>query len=111
LLEPFDGAPETVDLVGPSYTVDELARIVGEAVGRRLTIVDVPAATRQAAFESWMSAQAAQAMVETLDCLGSGRAGPRSERRVAGSTRLEQVLRATLDAGGGPYRRAEEVLA
>jgi uncharacterized protein YbjT (DUF2867 family) len=93
LLEPAEREHEVVDLVGPSYSALDMARIVGETVGRALMVVDVPAAEREAAFGRWMSPEAARAMVETLDAIGSGRAAPRGARSLQGATRLEQVLR------------------
>jgi uncharacterized protein YbjT (DUF2867 family) len=92
LLEPIQGEHEIVDLTGPSYSVLDMARIAGEAVGRRLAVVDVPAGEREAAFRRWMSPEAARAMVETLDCIGSGHAPARGIRSLHGPTRLEQVL-------------------
>jgi uncharacterized protein YbjT (DUF2867 family) len=96
LLEPAPVTSEIVDLVGPTYSPNRVALQLGDALGRTLSIVDVPAAGQEAMFRQWMSRDAARAMVETLACLASGRitlAGDRVER---GQTRLEQVLRAAL---------------
>jgi uncharacterized protein YbjT (DUF2867 family) len=96
LLQPSAQHREIIDLSGPLYSPLDMARTAGEVLGRRLTLMDVPAAARQAAFSSWMSPEAARAMVETLDCIGSGRAPLLGERSLRGTTPLEQVLQASL---------------
>jgi uncharacterized protein YbjT (DUF2867 family) len=93
LLEPPRAASEIVDLIGPTYSPNRMALQLGEALGRPVSVVDVPAAGQEAMLQRNMSRDAARAMVETLACLASGRillAGNRIER---GQTRLEQVLR------------------
>lgn len=96
LLQHPEREREIVDLSGPSYSTAEMAKIAEDVLGRPLTVVDVPAAAREQAFASWMSAEAAKAMVETLDCIGAGRAPALGERTLRGGTRLEQVLEASL---------------
>jgi uncharacterized protein YbjT (DUF2867 family) len=98
LLEPARAASEIVDLVGPTYSPNRMALQLGNALGRTLSMVDVPAAGQETMLRQWMSRDAARAMVETLACLASGRivlAGDRIER---GQTQLEQVLRTALSA-------------
>lgn len=96
LLEHAPREPEIVDLVGPSYSVLDMAAVAGELLGRSLSVVDVPALQQEQAFGQWMSAEAARAMVETFACLSSGRAVPQAARVLRGQTRLDQVLRAAL---------------
>jgi uncharacterized protein YbjT (DUF2867 family) len=96
LLEPAPVASEIVDLVGPTYSPNRVALQLGDALGRTLSIVDVPAAGQEAMFRQWMSRDAARAMVETLACLASGRTTLDGDRVERGQTRLEQVLRAAL---------------
>jgi uncharacterized protein YbjT (DUF2867 family) len=105
LLESARATSEIVDLIGPTYSPNRMASKLGEALGRPVSIVDVPAAGQEAMLRQWMSRDAARAMVETLACLASGRillAGDRIER---GQTPLEQVLRAALS--GRPAAPAE----
>jgi NAD(P)H dehydrogenase (quinone) len=96
LLEPASSETEVVDLVGPSYSPTEMAVVTGQVLGRALSLVDVPRTRQEQTFGQWMSAEAARAMSETFECLGSGRALLQGERTFCGQTRLEQVLRAAL---------------
>lgn len=92
LLEPLRAASEIVDLIGPTYSPNRMALQLGVALGRPVSIVDVPPAGQEAMLQRNMSRDAARAMVETLACIASGRillAGNRIER---GQTRLEQLL-------------------
>lgn len=103
LLEPSPARAEIVDLTGPHYTPAEMALIVGSVIGRPISVEDVAAAQQEQLFRSWMSREAARAMVQTLACLGSGRVVLRGARVEPGHTRLEQVLRAALqDAEARP---------
>jgi NAD(P)H dehydrogenase (quinone) len=99
LLEPAPRETEIVDLVGPSYSPTEMAAVVGELLGRPLAIVDVPADRQEQSLRQAMSAEAARAMIETLECLGSGRALRQGQRTLHGQTRLDQVLRTALSEG------------
>ena len=92
LLEPPRARREVVDLVGPTYSPAQIALKLGEKVGRTLSIIDVPTAGQQPMLRQWMSHDAARAMVETLSCLGSGRAVLSGDRVARGDMRLEQVL-------------------
>jgi hypothetical protein len=71
LLEPSRRDREIVDLLGPCYTPGEIADALARVVGRRVDAVHVPAASQVEQFQQWMSPEAATAMVETLQCLGS----------------------------------------
>jgi len=96
LLEPAPSESQVVDLLGPSYSSTEMAAVAGQVLGRALSVVDVPLTQQEQMFRSWMSPEAAQAMIETFACLGSERALPQSQRTLHGKTRLDQVLRAAL---------------
>jgi hypothetical protein len=59
-----------------------------------------------------MSPEAALAMVETFQCLGSDRLASNADRVERGTTRLEQVLRAALaGVASTPAAHATEVPA
>jgi hypothetical protein len=95
-LQPGRARREVVDLVGPAYSAEQMSALLGESIGRQLSIVDVPRGAQEHTFGRWMSRDAARAMVETIACLGSGNivlAGDRLER---GTTLLPQVLRTAL---------------
>jgi hypothetical protein len=101
LLAPPRGDHEIIDLLGPAYTATEIGNALEQAVGRRVSALHVPAASQREQFQHWMSPEAALAMVETFQCLGSARLGANGDRVERGTTRLEQVLRAAL-AGAAP---------
>jgi uncharacterized protein YbjT (DUF2867 family) len=113
LLEPPRRDSELVDLLGPGYTPGEIADALARAVGRRVDAVQVPAASQVGQFQQWMSPEAAIAMAETLQCLGSTLRGaerrpgpdrplgsahlePNTHRVEQGKTQLDQVLRAAV---------------
>ena len=102
LLETRTAGRELIDVVGPSYTADGMAAELGTALGRSLKIQDVPRTQQAALFGRWMSAEAAAAMVETLGLLESGRAPLNGDRRVHGTTRLDQVLKTALSRRVSP---------
>jgi uncharacterized protein YbjT (DUF2867 family) len=96
LVEPPRAPREVVDVIGPSYSPNRIALQLGEQLGRTLSIVDVPAAGQEAMLRQWMSREAARAMVETLECLGSGRVVLSGDRIERGRLRLEELLRTAL---------------
>jgi uncharacterized protein YbjT (DUF2867 family) len=96
LLEPPRAHREIVDLVGPAYSAEQIAALLGQCIGRPLSLVDVPLMAQEQALRQYMTRDAARAMVETIECLSSGRivlAGDRLER---GATELGQVLQKAL---------------
>jgi uncharacterized protein YbjT (DUF2867 family) len=104
LLEAPRARREVVDLVGPAYSAEQMSALLGESLGRPLSIVDVPRDAQEQTFRQWMTPDAARAMVETIEILGSGQivaAGDRAER---GATGLDQVLRAALDPAAAATR-------
>jgi hypothetical protein len=56
----------------------------------------VPGDAQAQMFRQWMTAEAARAMVETIECLGSGQLVAAGDRLERGTTGLDQVLRAAL---------------
>jgi uncharacterized protein YbjT (DUF2867 family) len=84
---------EVIDVIGPSYTPEQMAALLGTALGRTLTLAHVPEPAQVVLFQQWMSPEAARAMAATFAQLGSERVpltGSRSERT---TTSLEQTLR------------------
>jgi len=92
LLEPAPPKSEIVDLLGPSYLPAQIGAELGRVLGRSLAIVDLPPGAQLEVFRRWMSAEAARAMVQTLQCLSSGAELLRGDRSLRGVTRLDQVL-------------------
>ncbi len=102
LLAPPRQRKEVVDLVGPSYSPNDIAGRLGDALGRSLSIVDVPAAHQEGMLQQWMSRDAARAMAETLACLVSGRVVLSGDRVERGPITLEETLASALSGRARP---------
>lgn len=87
---------EIVDLLGPSYTPEQMASQLGAGLGRPLTVVNVPPHAQLDMLRAMMSPEAARAMAETFACLSSARVPREGQRTEVGQTRLEQTLRAAM---------------
>lgn len=88
---------EVVDLLGPVYSIRQLADALGKALGRTLHIVDVPATAQEAMLvQAGLSASFAQAVAELFACFAAGRVRPECDRSLAGATTIEDVLRGML---------------
>jgi uncharacterized protein YbjT (DUF2867 family) len=97
---------ETVDVLGPSYAIRELAQRLGEALGVSLRVVDVPAAQQADTLcRAGLSASHAQALAALFAAYRAGLVSPRARRSVHVHTRLEQLLPSLL--AGGAHRLAE----
>lgn len=92
LLEP-PARSEAVGLAGPAYSVDEMAALLGTAIGRTLRVVAIP---REAHVETLvangLSRELALALAEMQACVESGRVPFHADRWVECETRLEQVI-------------------
>jgi uncharacterized protein YbjT (DUF2867 family) len=99
LLEP-PATSETIDLVGPMYSVRQLAAKLGAALGRELRVVDVPPAAQVDVLttQAGLPRQFAEAVAEMFACVASGRIAPRGDRMVPGTTTLDEILPALLAA-------------
>lgn len=90
-----DGAEqdEVVDVFGPAYSVRNMADALGNALGRRLEVVDIPAAAHvEALTQAGLSPSFAEAVAELYDAFASGRVRPNGDRSMAGRTTLEELL-------------------
>jgi uncharacterized protein YbjT (DUF2867 family) len=91
---------EIIDLAGPAYSVREMAERLGQALGRRLQVVDIPAAAHVEAFmKAGLPRPFAEALAEMFACFASGRVVPQGARLERGTTTLEEVLRDGLAEG------------
>ena len=92
LLEP-PSASETVGLAGPAYSVDEMAGLLGAALGRTIQVVAIPREAQVGALVgAGLSDEIARAIVEMQACVESGRVPFHADRWVECPTRLEQTL-------------------
>jgi uncharacterized protein YbjT (DUF2867 family) len=92
LLEP-PNANETVGLAGAAYSVDEMAQLLGAALGRTIQVVGIPPEARVGALMgAGLSEELARAVVELQACLESGRVPFHADRWIECPTRLDQTL-------------------
>ena len=92
LLEPAERS-EVLDMVGPNYSVRQLAGALASTLGRTLSIVDIPASRQvDALVRAGMPGPFAESLAELIACIASGRISPRGDRVVTGTTRLEDIL-------------------
>jgi uncharacterized protein YbjT (DUF2867 family) len=84
---------EVIDILGPSYSVRQLASALGRALEKELRVLDVPASEQvRTLMETGMSQQAAEALAELFACFGAGRVSPRGDRLVSGTTTIDEVI-------------------
>ncbi len=87
------GESEIIDLVGPSYSVRQLADALGKAIGKTLQIVPVPSAGHvPALLQAGLSQSFAEAVAELYNCFAHRRITPQGNRIIAGTTTVEEVL-------------------
>jgi uncharacterized protein YbjT (DUF2867 family) len=86
---------EIVDLHGPAYSTRQVAEKLGEALGKKLNVVDVPAAGHVAALrQAGMSQQLSELFAEMYAGFASGAITPKGDRLVQGKTTLDEVIKA-----------------
>jgi uncharacterized protein YbjT (DUF2867 family) len=85
---------EIVDLLGPEYSVRDLASGLGRALGKTLRVVDIsPAAQVGVLTQAGLPAPYAEALVEMFACFAPGRIPLRGDRTERCTTTLDEVLR------------------
>ena len=88
---------ETIDLLGPAYTVRQMAVVLGKALGKTLRVFDIPPAAHVSTLmQAGVSQAFAEAMAELYACVATGRIKPKGDRQLAGSTPLETTVRIML---------------
>lgn len=86
---------EIVDLVGPTYSVRDMAKRLGDALGRQVRVVDIPAAEHVEVLtqKAGLPRSFAEALAEMFACFASGQISPQGDRVERGTTTLDEVLR------------------
>lgn len=98
LMEP-PAKSEAVDVLGPVYSVRQLAEGLGRAIGKSLQVVDVPPVAHvEVLVEAGLPKAYAEALAEMFACFASGRVSPRGDRSIVGSTSLDETLAGALAA-------------
>jgi uncharacterized protein YbjT (DUF2867 family) len=100
LVEP-PAESETVDVLGPVYSVRQLAEGLGRAIGKSLQVVDVPAVAHvEALTKAGLPRAYAEALAEMFACFASMRVSPQGDRKLSGTTALDETLAGVLARGG-----------
>lgn len=84
---------EAVDLLGPSYTTRQVADVLGEALGKKLEVVDLER-------DKWaptlvgagFPTQVAELFAEMYDAARRGVLAPRGDRQIVGDTALADTV-------------------
>ncbi len=85
---------EIVDVQGPAYSNRQVAEKLGTALGKKLDIVDVPAAGHVGALlQAGLSQTIAEAFSEMYAGFASGLVTPKGDRTVQGKTTLDEVMK------------------
>ena len=93
---------ETIDLLGPAYSVRQMSQVLGRALGKVLRVVDIPPPAQvPTLMQAGLSQAFAEAVAQLYACFGSGRVRPRGDRQLAGTTTLEETTTAML---AGPVK-------
>ncbi|MBS2033265.1 MAG: NmrA family NAD(P)-binding protein [Deltaproteobacteria bacterium] len=86
---------EIVDLHGPAYSVRQGAEKLGAALGKKLQVVDIPAAGHvKAMTDAGMPQEIAEAFAEMYAGFASGKIVPKGDRLKTGSTTIDTVIKA-----------------
>ncbi|HEY2929844.1 NAD(P)H-binding protein [Piscinibacter sp.] len=92
LLEPA-ATNQVIDLLGPAYSVRQMADKLGAALGKTLRVVDIPAAAHvDVLTRAGLPRQFAEALAQMYACFAAGRVTPRGDRVEAGCTTLDEIL-------------------
>jgi uncharacterized protein YbjT (DUF2867 family) len=86
---------EVVDLQGPAYSQRQLAEKLGDALGKKLKIVDIPeSGWIPAMTQGGMPQHVAEVFAEMYRGFGSGTIKPKGDRMVQGQTQIDAVIKA-----------------
>ena len=93
-------ANETVDVLGPAYSVRQMAEALGRALEREVRVVDIPSASHVAALTSaGVPGPLAAIYAEMFAGVAAGIFAPRGQTQVMADTTLEEWLPSVLAAG------------
>jgi uncharacterized protein YbjT (DUF2867 family) len=86
---------ENVDLLGPMYTVNQVAEKLGAALGKQLQIVDIPQlGWVDAIKQSGVPQNIAEVVAEMYAAIATRKIVPNGDRKVQGTTAIDDVIRA-----------------
>ncbi len=85
---------ETVDLLGPAYSIRQIAEKLGTALGKPLQIVDIPPEQHVGAMlQAGMPAPWAESFAEMYSAFSTGKITPQGDRIAQGTTTLDEVIK------------------
>jgi uncharacterized protein YbjT (DUF2867 family) len=89
---------EPIDLLGPRYSIRQVAAKLGLALGSPVEPVDVPSAEHVPALvRAGVPAPLARILAEMFAAFAAGRIAPAAARQMTGTTPIDQVIRECLD--------------
>ncbi len=92
LLAPPPGR-EIVDLFGPAYSIRQIARALGEALGKELRVIDVPPSRQSEALaDAGVPRPIADAVAEMFAAFNAGLITPQGDRSLVGTTPIDEVI-------------------
>jgi uncharacterized protein YbjT (DUF2867 family) len=88
----------SIDLLGPRYSIRQVAERLGAALGRSIQVVDVPPAEHvRALVAGGVPAPLAEILSEMFAAVAAGKIAPASEGRLTGRTPIEDVIRSCVE--------------
>jgi uncharacterized protein YbjT (DUF2867 family) len=90
---------EVVDLFGPTYSIRQVAEILGEAVAKTLEVVNIPPEEHVSALvQANIPQPIAEAVAEMFAAFSAGVVVPQGDRSLSGTTTIERVVAECLRA-------------
>jgi uncharacterized protein YbjT (DUF2867 family) len=85
---------ETIDLLGPAYSVRQVAEKLGAALGKKLQVIDIPASGHvDAMTKAGFSKHVAEVFAEMYGGFASGRILPHGDRSLQGKTTIDETIK------------------
>ena len=92
LLAPPQGR-EIIDVFGPAYSIRQVARALGGALGKELQVIDIPLARQSDTMvEAGIPRPIADAIAEMFGAFNAGLITPQGDRSAVGTTPIEDVV-------------------
>ncbi len=85
---------EAIDLLGPSYSVRQIAEKLGAALGKKLQVIDIPASGHvDTLMKAGFSKHIAEVFAEMYAGFSTGKIVPRGDRKVEGKTTIDETIK------------------
>jgi uncharacterized protein YbjT (DUF2867 family) len=98
---------ETIDVLGPSYTIRQVAEALGRVLDTDLTVVDIPPARQSdTLLEAGIPRPVADALAEMFAAFNAGLITPQGDRCLMGATTIEETIRHYVPSGTRAVRPA-----